>query len=181
MRIFVTSLAIVLMFTVSAFKVKEELTIISADFTEGGVIPIRYTCEGKDINPPLQVSGAPANTKSLALIVDDPDAPLKGGFTHWVMWNIPLSGDISEDYKGAMQGYNGAKKKGYIGMCPPNGTHHYYFKVYALDVELNLPLNTNKAGLEKAMKGHILARGQIMGLYKKGEVDINKDKKTSKK
>ncbi len=176
MRSIISSLAVLVLLLTTSFKGKQTLTIISTDFTEGGVIPIRYTCDGKDINPPLRISGTPDNAKSLALIIQDPDVPIKGGFTHWVMWNIPLNGNIPEDYKGAVQGYNDAKKKGYMGMCPPTGTHHYYFKVYALDKILTLPANTGKVDLEKAMKGHILAQGQILGLYKKGDYDINKDK-----
>ncbi len=92
---------------------------------------------------------------------------MAGGFTHWVVWNIAIDGNIPEDFKGAEQGWNGAKKAGYIGMCPPTGTHHYHFKVYALDTQLTLDKSTDKAGLEKAMTGHILAEGEIVGLYKK--------------
>jgi len=176
MRKLFTFSAFIFLIVASSFQKKETLTVISSGFTEGAVIPIRYTCEGANVNPPLNITGAPDNTKSLALIMHDPDAPIKGGFTHWVMWNIPVMTDIPEGYKEAVQGYNGAKKSGYTGPCPPTGTHHYYFRVYALDVTLSLPANTDKAGLEKAMKGHILAKGSIMGLFKKGEYDVNKDK-----
>ena len=94
---------------------------------------------------------------------------MPGGFTHWVMWNIPTDGKIPEDYKGAEQGLNGIKKSGYKGMCPPTGTHHYHFLVYALDTKLTMDKNTDKAGLEKAMEGHILATGDLVGLYKKAK------------
>jgi Raf kinase inhibitor-like YbhB/YbcL family protein len=113
------------------------------------------------------VTGAPSGAKSFALILNDPDAPMPGGFTHWVMWNVAVDGNIPEDFKGAEQGFNGAKRAGYIGMCPPTGVHHYHFKVYALDTQLTLDKSTDKTGLEKAIAGHILAEGEIVGLYKK--------------
>jgi len=152
----------------ASFKTATTLTVTSSSFQNNGSIPSKYTCEGKQINPPVQVKGLPVGAKSLALILHDPDAPMQGGFTHWVMYNIPVSGKIDEDYKGADQGLNGAKKAGYIGMCPPTGTHHYHFMVYALDTELKLDkTTTDKAALEKAMQGHILAQGDLVGLYKK--------------
>jgi len=92
--------------------------------------------------------------------------PLEGGFTHWVVWNINV-GDIPEGFKGADQGMNGAKQHGYKGMCPPTGTHHYHFMVYALDTKLDIDKNTDKAGLEKSIQGHILSQGELVGLYKK--------------
>jgi len=161
------------LFTVAAviallsFKASPQLTVTSTSFTNNGNIPLKYSCEGQKINPPLQISQLPANTRSLALILHDPDAPMQGGFTHWVVWNIPLDGKIDEDYKGADQGLNGAQQKGYVGMCPPSGTHHYHFMVFALDTKLALAPGTNKAQLETAMKGHILAQGDLVGLYKK--------------
>lgn len=152
----------------ASFKAAATLTITSSAFQNNGNIPSVYTCEGKQINPPLQVAGIPAGAKSLALILHDPDAAREGGFTHWVMYNIPVTGKIDEDYKGAEQALNGAKKAGYIGMCPPNGVHHYHFMVYALDTELTLDkTTTDKQSLEKAMQGHMLAQGDLVGLYKK--------------
>ncbi len=143
------------------------ITITSSAFKHNGPIPIKYSCEGQDINPPLDISGIPEGTQAVALILHDPDAPMKGGFTHWVMWNLKPNAHISEKYNGAEQGMNSARKIGYIGMCPPTGTHHYHFTVYALDTKLSLTTQTDKAMLEEAMKGHILAEATLTGLYKK--------------
>ncbi|HTF02418.1 MAG TPA: YbhB/YbcL family Raf kinase inhibitor-like protein, partial [Bacteroidia bacterium] len=105
-------------------------------------------------------------TKSLALIMDDPDAP-SGDFVHWVMWNIPVQEKIAENTAPGMQGLNGRKETKYTGPCPPSGTHHYHFKIYALDTELSLLTTTDKQGLLLAMKGHILGTGELIGLFKK--------------
>lgn len=117
----------------------------------------------------MKITGIPGNAKTLALILHDPDAEMPGGFTHWVVWNIPTDGNMPENFKGADQGWNGAKKTGYIGMCPPTGVHHYHFMVYALDTRLMLDKNTDKAGLEKAMTGHIVGKGELVGLYEKSK------------
>jgi Raf kinase inhibitor-like YbhB/YbcL family protein len=146
---------------------KSKLMITSTVFMDNNMIPSKYSCEGENISPPLSIADIPANAKSLALIMHDPDAPMKGGFTHWVVWNMDVNGDIPENFKGGEQGMNSSKKQGYTGMCPPSGTHHYHFKVYALDTRLNPGSNTDKAGLERAMKGHILAKGELVGLYAK--------------
>lgn len=159
--------ALACMASLSSFAPKGSLTATSTSFANNGMIPSKYSCEGADINPPLHISNLPQKTQSLALILHDPDAPMKGGFTHWVMWNIDPKSEISENYKGSEQGMNGAKVKGYKGMCPPSGTHHYHFMIYALDTKLNLGANTDKAALEQAMKGHILAETDLVGLYKK--------------
>lgn len=151
----------------ASFTSQTKLTVTSTSFKDNGNIPSKYSCEGTQASPPLAVAGVPSGAKSLALILHDPDAPMPGGFTHWVVWNIPAEGNIPEDFKGAEQGFNGAKRSGYIGMCPPSGTHHYHFKVYALDTRLTIDRNTDKAGLEKAMTGHILSEGEIVGLYAK--------------
>jgi len=151
----------------ASFTSQTQLTVTSTSFKDNGNIPGKYSCEGTQASPPLAVTGVPSDAKSLALILHDPDAPMPGGFTHWVVWNIPTEGNIPEDFKGAEQGFNGAKRSGYIGMCPPSGTHHYHFKVYALDTRLTIDRNTDKAGLEKAMAGHILGEGEIVGLYAK--------------
>jgi Raf kinase inhibitor-like YbhB/YbcL family protein len=143
------------------------LVVKSAAFTENGMIPSDYSCDGKEVSPPLNISNIPANTKSLAIILHDPDAPMQGGFTHWVVWNIAPDGNIPEDFKGADQGLNGTGQAGYKGMCPPSGTHHYHFKIYALDTKLDLDKKTDKAALEKSMQGHILADADFVGLYKK--------------
>jgi hypothetical protein len=148
---------------------KTKLTVTSSAFTDGGMIPSKYTCEGTETSPPIKVTDIPAGTKSLALIVHDPDASAPGGFTHWVVWNLDVNGMIPEDFKSGVQGLNGTNKSGYKGMCPPTGTHHYHFKVYALDVVLNIDKASNKAALEKAMDGHILGEGEIVGLYAKAK------------
>jgi Raf kinase inhibitor-like YbhB/YbcL family protein len=150
------------------------ITITSTAFTEGGMIPREYTCDGRDISPPLAWSGAPEGTKSLALICDDPDAPV-GTWVHWVLFNIPATADelpqsilpdkILED--GARHGINDFRKFGYGGPCPPGGTHRYYFKIYALDTDLTQEPGITKAELLKAMEGRILAEGQLMGRYKR--------------
>jgi Raf kinase inhibitor-like YbhB/YbcL family protein len=150
-------------------KKMKQLTITSPAFAEGGAIPLRYTCDGKDINPPLAFGVAPDGARSLALIVDDPDAPV-GTWVHWVMWNIPH--DVREIIEnsfpeGAKQGLNDWKRNSYGGPCPPSGTHRYYFKIYALDKTLDIPPTADKAALEKAMSGHILAQGQLMGTYRR--------------
>lgn len=150
-----------------AFTTKAPLTVTSNAFSVNGMIPAKYSCEGAEVSPPLHISGIPAGTKSLALIVHDPDAPHPGGVTHWVAWNLPLSGIIPENFKDGSQGLNSDNKTGYKGMCPPNGTHHYHFKVYALDVALQLVGTADKAALEKGMQGHVIAEGELIGLYAK--------------
>ncbi|HWD88756.1 MAG TPA: YbhB/YbcL family Raf kinase inhibitor-like protein [Mucilaginibacter sp.] len=147
---------------------QSKLTVTSSSFSANGIIPAKYTCQGQQVSPPLQISGMPSGTKSLAIILHDPDAAMPGGFTHWVVWNLPTDGNIAEDFKGADQGLNGARQSGYTGMCPPSGIHHYHFMVYALDANLRLDkASTNKAALESAMAGHILAQGDLVGLYQK--------------
>lgn len=151
-----------------------EIKITSTAFDEGGMIPEKYTCDGIDISPPLTWTSVPDGTKSLALICDDPDAPL-GTWVHWVLFNIPanineLPESIPPDKElenGAKQGRNGFRKIGYGGPCPPNGTHRYYFKLYALDTELDLKAGAKKKQLLKAMEEHILGKGQLMGRYKR--------------
>lgn len=143
-----------------------KLTIKSSAFEANQKIPKKYTCEGDSINPPLTIEGVPAETKSLALIFDDPDA-VGGTFDHWIMWNIPPStGKIEENSAPGVQGLNTGRKANYFPPCPPSGSHRYTFKVYALDQALNLPSRTKKAGLQKAMQGHILAEGELVGLYR---------------
>ena len=152
---------------------KMAITITSAAFNDGAVIPKKYSCEGEDISPPLAWTGVPAGTKSLALILDDPDAPM-GTWTHWVLWGLPpsttgLPEGLPKDATlagGAQQGKNSWPRTGYNGPCPPPGKpHRYYFKLYALDIEPALADNTNKGGLESAIKDHILAQAQLMGTY----------------
>lgn len=143
------------------------LDVKSPVFDNNGMIPKKYSCDGENVNPPITVGDLPVGTKTVALIVHDPDAPVKGGYTHWVVWNIRPGVLITENYKDAPEGLNGSGKKGYTGMCPPSGTHHYHFMAYALNITLNIDKRTDKKYLEKAMKGHILAQGDLVGLYKK--------------
>jgi len=167
MRLPSVAIVLVIITVMTSFTGKAKLTVTSASFANNAMIPSKYSCEGQEVSPPLSISGIPAGAKSLALIVHDPDAPVQGGFTHWVVWNIDVQGSIPENFKGADQGLNGAKTPGYKGMCPPSGTHHYHFMVYALDTRLNIGKSTGKAGLESAMHGHILAEGDLVGLYAK--------------
>jgi Raf kinase inhibitor-like YbhB/YbcL family protein len=145
----------------------KELTVKSPAFQPNNQIPKKYSCDGEDKNPPLTIDRVPKESKSLALIVDDPDAP-HGTFDHWVVWDIPPSTTkIAEHSIPGTEGLNGARQKGFMGPCPPSGTHRYFFKVYALDTELKLGAKTTKRELEKAMENHILAKGELIGLYKR--------------
>ena len=143
-----------------------KLQISSVEFDHNGKIPGKFTCDGQDVNPELRISGAPADTRSLALIMDDPDAPV-GVWDHWVMWNIKPTETIKENSvpDGAVQGRNGWGRNEYGGPCPPSGEHRYFFKVYALGETLNLPPSSDKKALEKAIKGKILAQGELIGKY----------------
>lgn len=141
----------------------------SKAFHENGVIPSQYTCDGRNISPPLAWSGLPEGTESLALIVDDPDAPAKT-WVHWVVYNIPPT--IKESPEGtvpesSLQGINDYKRAAYNGPCPPSGTHRYFFKLYALDILLPLPKGATKEELEAAMQEHILAEAHLVGTYTK--------------
>ena len=142
------------------------MKITSSAFHEGGNIPSKFTCDGSDTSPPLQISGVPSEAKSLVLIADDPDAP-GGLFTHWLVWNIPpQTNSIAEGSapKG-VQGANDFGKSGYRGPCPPQGTHRYSFKVFALDRELDLRSGAKRGQVDGAMKGHIIAHGELVGRY----------------
>lgn len=150
------------------------MKLTSTAFQEGGMIPAKYTCDGANVSPPLEWSGAPQATKSFALICDDPDAPGKT-WVHWVVFDLPASRkSLPENVPpqetlpgGGKQGMNDFKKIGYGGPCPPSGTHRYFFKLYALDAELNLDSKTTKDRLVQAMKDHILAQGELIGRYKR--------------
>ena len=155
------------------------LTLKSTAFAADGEIPARYTCEGEDVSPPLAWSGAPAGTKSFALIVDDPDAPdpaaPKMTWVHWVLYDIPATaGGLYEDVDpaklpaGTREGVNDWGRTGYGGPCPPIGRHRYFHKLYALDAVLGDLGRPKKAALEKAMKGHVLAEAVLVGTYEKG-------------
>ncbi len=150
-------------------KKAKEVAVTSSAFAEGKAIPSRYTCEGRNISPPLSFVTVPAGTRSLALIVDDPDAPA-GTWVHWVVWNIPPDAHrVAEGGlpPGAREGVNDFRRNSYGGPCPPSGTHRYYFRVYALDTTLDLSPSSNRAALEKAINGHVLASGQLMGTYRR--------------
>lgn len=151
-----------------------KIHITSPAFHEGKSIPSRYTCDGEDMSPPLEWGEVPAGTQSIALISDDPDAPM-GVWVHWVLYNLPpdtrsLQEDMPPDEKlpnGALQGVTDFRRTGYGGPCPPSGTHRYYFKLYALDRKLDLGAGAAKNDLLKAMEGHILGEGMLMGVYKR--------------
>jgi Raf kinase inhibitor-like YbhB/YbcL family protein len=144
----------------------KRIDVSSAAFNENDFIPPRYTCDGKDVNPALNFDHIPKEAQSLAIIVDDPDAP-GGTWVHWVIWNIPVTHHLKEGHSAGTQGINDFNKQIYRGPCPPKGAHRYFFKVYALDCILEIPASSNKADLEKAMGGHILGFGELIGLYKK--------------
>jgi Raf kinase inhibitor-like YbhB/YbcL family protein len=150
------------------------IKITSSAFKDGGMIPVLYTCDGKDISPPLTWENIPKGTQSIALICDDPDAPM-GTWVHWVLFNLPadirgLTENIPADdilQNGARHGKNDFRNLGYGGPCPPSGTHRYYFKIYALDKVIDLSAGTTKPRVLKEMDGHVLAEGQLMGRYKR--------------
>lgn len=150
-------------------------TLVSSSFEQGQMIPAQYTCDSKNISPKLSWSNPPAKTKSFVLICTDPDAhPL---WTHWVVYNIPanvdeLPEDLSKDEKlpdGTLQGLNDFRRAGYGGPCPPSGTHRYFFKLYALDITLDLSPKETRQQIENAMKGHILAQTELMGTYQRNQ------------
>jgi Raf kinase inhibitor-like YbhB/YbcL family protein len=153
------------------------LALTSTAFTDGGAIPKRYTCEGQDISPPLAWTGVPEGTKSLVLIVDDPDAPdpkaPKRTWVHWVLYDIPASTTALPEGgalpAGTRQGRNDWGRTGYGGPCPPIGRHRYFHKLYALDGILGDLGEPAKQAVEKAMKGHVLTEGRIVGTYEKGQ------------
>ncbi len=151
------------------------MKLTSAAFSDGNIIPKQFTCDGSDLSPALEWSGAPENTKSFSLIADDPDAPA-GTWVHWVLYDLPpdakkLTEGVPKDEQisnGARQGKNDFRRVGYGGPCPPPGAaHRYFFKLYALDAKLNLKAGASKADVEKAMAGHILAQASLMGRYKR--------------
>ncbi len=159
----------------TAKKEVENMVLTSPAFKEGEIIPRDYTCEGKDLSPPLQWKGVPESTESFALICDDPDAP-GGTWVHWVIWNIPATAsglpeglEPEKELKdGTRQGKNDFRRIGYGGPCPPPGpAHRYFFKLYALDRKLELRAGATKPELLKAMQGHILAEAHLMGKYKR--------------
>lgn len=143
------------------------MKLTSSEFEHNKPIPSKYSCDGNDVNPPLQISEVPEEAESLALIMDDPDAPA-GTWDHWLLWNIdPKTTEISADSvpTSAVQGQNSWGRSDYGGPCPPTGAHRYVFKLYALDTTLKLGSHANKAELQTAMKDHILDQAELIGMY----------------
>lgn len=145
---------------------QETLTVTSPDFEHEGEIPERFTCDGDDTNPTLNIEGIPKRAKSLVLIVEDPDVPLTT-FNHWLVWNIEPTTTIAANSVPGKQGNNSMGKNSYIGPCPPAGMHRYFFKVFALDTMLELDEDSNKRKLEEAMKDHVIGKGELIGVYNK--------------
>lgn len=160
--------------TIGETEVNMTMTLTSSAFANGQSIPAKYSCVGMEVSPPLEWNGAPVDTKSFALIMDDPDAPM-GTWVHWILYNIPVTAHgLSENtprdaelVNGALQGKNSGGDIGYGGPCPPSGTHRYFIKFYALDTMLNIGSGAKKDQLIKAMQGHILAQGELMGTFSK--------------
>ncbi len=145
----------------------KSLIISSPVFKHEGNIPAKYTCEGEDINPPLQIDEIPHGTQTLALVMEDPDAP-NGTFDHWLVWNIPAAKHIIPEHSNpGISGMNSGGKTGYHGPCPPSGSHRYYFYVFALDRHLDLGAGESKNALLQEMEKHTLAKGSLMGRYQR--------------
>lgn len=150
------------------------MNLTSPAFTQGQPIPVKFSCKGADVSPALVWSEPPTGTKSFALIMDDPDAPM-GTWVHWVLFNIPAAARALPEgvptsatlADGSVQGVTSARSAGYHGPCPPSGTHRYFFKLYALDTALNLTSSADKKAVEAAMEGHILAQAELMGTFSK--------------
>jgi len=176
MKLFYFILGLTVIGSVAAEKAgKDQMQLTSTAFIEGAAIPAKHTCDAKNVSPPLKWSGVPAGTKSLALIVDDPDAPA-GTWVHWVLYDLPATtSELGEDVAksqyvagGAKQGLNDFRHLGYGGPCPPPGkAHRYFFKLYALDAVLDLKPGLTKKDLESAMEKHVLGRAQLMGTYQR--------------
>lgn len=148
------------------------MILTSPSFEHNAALPRKFTCDGGGINPEFQIQNVPENAESLALVIHDPDAPIVGGFIHWVVWNIdPQTTFIKEESAppGAVEGLNDARRAGYAPPCPPpdHGIHRYHFKLYALDTMLDLPEEIMISGLEAGMAGHILAETELVGTYKR--------------
>jgi Raf kinase inhibitor-like YbhB/YbcL family protein len=151
------------------------MQLTSPVFQQGSEIPSRYTRDGEDISPELSWKDAPSQTKSFVLVMHDPDAPMPGGFTHWVLYNLPAeAGHLQESIPPeerisgtGLQGKNDAGKLGYVGPAPPSGTHRYFFRLFAIDKTLELPAGATHKQVSAALKGHILAQAELMGTYEK--------------
>lgn len=155
--------------TSEGIKLSRKMKISSPAFEENSKIPKKYTCDGENINPPLEIKEIPEGTQSLVLIVEDPDAPM-GKFLHWLVFNIDPKVNFIEENSlpfGSIQGKNDFGQEGYGGPCPPFGQHRYFFKVFALDKKLNLPSGAKLNEIENAMEGHILDQAELIGVYGK--------------
>jgi len=145
------------------------MKITSPDFSEGEMIPARFTCDGANVSPRLDIAGVPAGARSLVLIVDDPDAPA-GTWNHWLLWNIdPATKKIAGGSvpTGAIQGRSDFGQERYIGPSPPSGTHRYFFRLLALDAKLDLPAGAGRAALDTALRGHVLMKAELLGRYRR--------------
>jgi Raf kinase inhibitor-like YbhB/YbcL family protein len=140
------------------------MNISSTAFENEGMIPEKYTCDGRNMSPPLDIKDIPEEAKCLVLIVDDPDAP-KGIWVHWLVWNIPVTHHLKENLVHGIEGMNDFHQHHYGGPCPPSGTHRYFFKVYALDALIELSADAKKKELEEAISDHIIGFGELIGLY----------------
>jgi len=163
------SISAVLLAAIASFAAGgARMKITSSAFREGESIPSKFTCDGGDTSPPLQIGDVSSGAKTLALIADDPDAP-GGLFTHWLVWNIPPQTNSIEEGSApkGLQGTNDFGKSGYGAPCPPSGVHRYYFRVFALDRELDLRSGAKRSQLDAAMKGHVIAQGELIGRYAK--------------
>ena len=144
------------------------MILTSPAFDSGESIPKKYTCDGGEFNPELQIQNVPSGTKSLALVMRDPDAPMPGGFTHWVVWNIdPKTSVIKEESvpPGATEGQNSSGNVGYAGPCPPSGTHHYHFQLYALSDMLDLSTAASVSDAQAQIDQHLVEQTELIGLY----------------
>jgi Raf kinase inhibitor-like YbhB/YbcL family protein len=178
MKLTMAAAAVLFLVGVAAGQDEAKFALTSTAFTNGGEIPAKYTCQGENISPPLAWKNLPAGTKSLALIVEDPDAPdpqaPKMVWDHWLLYNLPPSaGGLPEGVKskelpsGTREALSSWKKTGYGGPCPPIGRHRYFHRLYALDVVLGDLKNPDKQTLLKAMEGHVLGKAELMGTYQK--------------
>lgn len=147
----------------------DKLIVTSPAFAKNSLIPARFTCDGENVNPPLSIGNIPLFAETIVLIVEDPDAPL-GTWDHWIVWDIPAKSkniEIRENTSPGIQGINDFNNHKYGGPCPPTGKHRYFFKAYAIDTVLDLSADSKKAEVMDAIKGHVIAEGQVIGLYQR--------------
>lgn len=163
-RFVLVSVVLLMFLVVNRYDVegRPELKISSPAFKQHATIPLKFTCHGEGLNPHLVIEQIPENTQSLALIVDDLDAP-GGTFVHWVVYDIPVTKDIGQNSIPGKQGSNDGGGINYVSPCPPSGVHRYFFKIYALDKVLNLEQGISKTVLENVMRGHILDKAELIG------------------